>query len=68
MMNTMRPGNELGQHDGTPDSVAKDPEFYRDAHSDEAISENSEKQAGVKRIEAVSKTWTRSSLVVAYVT
>ncbi|EAT82205.1 hypothetical protein HBH56_107270 [Parastagonospora nodorum] len=67
-MNTMKPGDELGQHDGTPDSIAKNPELYRDAHSEEAISENSEKQAGVKRIEAVSKTWTRSSLVVAYVT
>jgi len=68
MMNTMRPSDEPGKFDATPDSIAKNPELYRDAYSNDAISESSGKQAGVKRIEAVSKTWTRSSLVIAYVT
>lgn len=68
MMNTSRPGHEPGKFGDSPDSIAKNPELYRDAYSNDAISESSEKQAGVKRIEAVSKTWTRSSLVIAYVT
>jgi SP family sugar:H+ symporter-like MFS transporter len=35
--------------------------------SDDASSDHSA-QAGVKRIEAVSKAWTKTSLIVAYVT
>lgn len=32
-----------------------------------SISSNDDTQAGVKRIEAVSQTWTTGSLVLAYV-
>ncbi|KAF2679633.1 MFS general substrate transporter [Lentithecium fluviatile CBS 122367] len=32
------------------------------------VSHNAEVQAGVKRIEAVSKSWTKTSLIIAYVT
>lgn len=34
----------------------------------ETSSQHSEAQAGVRRIEAVSKAWTKTSLIVAYVT
>jgi hypothetical protein len=34
---------------------------------DDSASELSEKQAGVKRIEGVSKAWTKTSLIIAYV-
>lgn len=54
---------------GTPDDLAKEADFGRDNYSpdvDETSSVGSEKQAGVKRIEAVSKSWTLLSLIVAY--
>jgi SP family sugar:H+ symporter-like MFS transporter len=56
---------------GTPNTFGKDAEPDRDTYSSdghETASETSEKQAGVKRIEAVSKSWTTTSLVIAYVT
>lgn len=58
-------------HTGTPDTFGKDTAIDRDAYSSDAndtASEMSEKQAGVKRIEAISKSWTKVSLFVAYVT
>lgn len=66
----MRPVDEMANN-STPDSIAKNPELHRNAYSSDdhdMASENSEKQPGVKRIEAVSKTWTKSSLIIAYAT
>lgn len=70
MKHTMRPADEMANN-STPDSIAKNPELQRDAYSSDdhdTASESSEKQAGVKRIEAVSKTWTKSSLIIGYAT
>jgi hypothetical protein len=39
-----------------------------DSRSSEESDNNEDAQAGVKRIEAVSKSWTTTSLVIAYVT
>lgn len=55
-------------HNGTPNTFGKDAEHERDASSNSDLSETGEKQAGVKRIEAVSKSWTKTSLIIAYVT
>jgi hypothetical protein len=54
---------------GTPDDLGKEADSGRDNYSpeiDDTSSVVSEKQAGVKRIEAVSKSWTLVSLIVAY--
>jgi SP family sugar:H+ symporter-like MFS transporter len=70
MKHTMRPADEMA-NSSTPDSIAKNPELHRDVYpsdDNDTASESSEKQAGVKRIEAMSKTWTKSSLIVAYAT
>ena len=49
-------------------NFGKDVEYNREqSPSDDTSSEHSA-QAGVKRIEAVSKAWTKTSLIVAYVT
>ncbi|KAJ4376037.1 hypothetical protein N0V83_001317 [Neocucurbitaria cava] len=56
-------------HNGTTDPYHKNPTLERDPYmSEDTASEFSEKQAGVKRIEAVSKAWTKTSLIIAYVT
>lgn len=70
---SMRRDNGEAAHDnGTLESFGKDQDTPRDTDvSSDALdsaSEISEKQAGVKRIEAVSKSWTKSSLIIAYVT
>lgn len=68
MKDSLGPNNGDANHSGTTDNFSKDAELHRDASStDGTTSENSEKQAGVKRIEAISKSWTTVSLVVAYV-
>jgi SP family sugar:H+ symporter-like MFS transporter len=70
---SMRRDNGEAAHDnGTAETFGKDRDTPRDTDmSSDALdsaSEISEKQAGVKRIEAVSKSWTKSSLIIAYVT
>lgn len=70
MKDSLRP-EDGPVHNGTPDAFGKDAELHRDTYlSDEndTASETSEKQAGVKRIEAISKSWTTTSLIIAYVT
>jgi SP family sugar:H+ symporter-like MFS transporter len=70
MKHSMRPADEMANN-STPDSISKGPELHRDVYpsdDNDAASEISEKQAGVKRIEAMSKTWTKSSLIIAYAT
>jgi hypothetical protein len=44
------------------------PSGYRSGDESDSGRSSEEVQAGVKRIEAVSKSWTFLSLVVAYVT
>lgn len=65
----MRPDN--GVVSTGSETYAKDAEPDHD-HSlnndSDSASDYSEAQAGVKRIEAVSKAWTKTSLIVAYVT
>lgn len=39
-----------------------------DSRSSQESDQSKDAQAGVKRIEAVSKSWTTTSLVIAYVT
>jgi len=51
--------------------VGKEHDPGRELYSSDGLdsaSENAEMQAGVKRIEAVSKAWTKTSLIVSYVT
>lgn len=70
MKDSLGPDNGDPNHSGTMDSFNKDAELHRDAYSSDehdATSENGVKQAGVKRIEAISKSWTTISLVAAYV-
>lgn len=53
----------------TPESISKDAQLLAsDGQLSCSSSETGEKQAGVKRIEAISKSWTTASLVIAYVT
>lgn len=63
----------------SPETFGKEGEgeIPRDANSSDGNVNNvnndtdsdfSVKQAGVKRIEAVSKSWTKTSLIIAYVT
>ena len=58
------------RHRDEHDTFGKEAEYDRDLPSDgnDSASINSEAQAGVKRIEAVSKAWTKTSLIIAYVT
>jgi SP family sugar:H+ symporter-like MFS transporter len=67
-----RDNGDVAPNNGTPESFSKDQDVPRDAYASsvalDSASETSEKQAGVKRIEAVSKSWTKSSLIIAYVT
>ena len=39
----------------------------REKHDDASSLSSTEAQAGVKGIEAISSTWTRSSLTIAYI-
>jgi hypothetical protein len=66
----MRHDNGGAVHNATPDALGKDADLNRDVYPssvDDSASELSEKQAGVKRIEGVSKAWTKTSLIIAYV-
>jgi SP family sugar:H+ symporter-like MFS transporter len=67
-----RDNDEVTHGNAAAESFGKDRDTPRDTDvsSDglDSASEKSEKQAGVKRIEAVSKSWTKSSLIIAYVT
>ncbi|OAK95394.1 siderophore iron transporter mirC, partial [Phaeosphaeriaceae sp. SRC1lsM3a] len=55
----------------SPETFGKEGEVPRErdeSDGNDTASEFSDKQAGVKRIEAVSKSWTKTSLIIAYVT
>ncbi|KAF2628516.1 MFS general substrate transporter [Macroventuria anomochaeta] len=69
MRTSMRP-NDGHSHDG--DEKAYDinapPSDYRSVDESDSRRSSEEAQAGVKRIEAVSKAWTLTSLIIAYVT
>lgn len=74
MQNPMRHGDGVVE---SPNPAAETGNFGKEHETDrdfyshdgfDSASENSEIQAGVKRIEAVSKAWTKTSLIVAYVT
>jgi hypothetical protein len=56
--------------DGKDGELAHDAYTRNAYHGDEydTASEYSDKQVGVRRIEAVSKSWTKTSLIIAYVT
>lgn len=63
--------NDDGAHNEERGRFGKDASGDRDLSSNneyETASETSEAQAGVRRIEAVSKAWTKASLIIAYVT
>lgn len=47
--------------------VHEPPSDYRSGDGSDSGRSSEDAQAGVKRIEAVSKAWTTASLVVAYV-
>lgn len=64
----MRTGKADVAANSTPNTFGKDAEPDRELSSSDDVSETSEKQAGVKRIEAVSKSWTKTSLIIAYAT
>jgi hypothetical protein len=68
MRTSMRAGDR-SSHDAdekTYDVHAPSPDYPSGGESDSGRS-SEDAQAGVKRIEAVSKAWTTVSLVVAYV-
>ena len=50
------------------DNSGKDVDENRDSSLSDHPSSEPPAQAGVRRIEAVSKAWTKTSLIVAYVT
>ena len=50
------------------DNFGKDVDGNRDSSLSDHPSSEPSAQAGVRRIEAVSKAWTKTSLIVAYVT
>jgi len=50
------------------DNFGKDVDENRDSSLSDHPSSEPPAQAGVRRIEAVSKAWTKTSLIVAYVT
>lgn len=70
MRDSMRSGQALDdsvlQNQTNHSDRGKDVEYSHEAFPSETSSEFST-QAGVKRIEAVSKAWTKTSLVIAYV-
>lgn len=70
MRNSLRPDDGVRHEEPTSGNFGKDEEYHRDQDSDgyDTASLESEAQAGVKRIEAVSKAWTKTSLIIAYVT
>lgn len=65
-----KPGTNGHGTDTAPvDTFGKEAELNREHYtSDDSASEHSNTQAGVKRIEGVSQAWTKTSLIVAYVT
>lgn len=70
MEHNMRLDNDGPIHNGTTNTFGKEADLPRDEYSSDENGSSStleEKQAGVKRIEAVSKSWTKTSLIVAYV-
>ena len=68
----MRSDEGLPQHTGVLHNETDRPEFGKDVdynHEGSSSDDNSSDlyaQAGVKRIEAVSKAWTETSLIIAY--
>ncbi|KAI4918870.1 hypothetical protein J4E85_009658 [Alternaria conjuncta] len=73
MRHSLRPGEATSPTDVVHNETdrgnfGKDIDYNRErSPSDDTSSEHSA-QAGVKRIEAVSKAWTKTSLIIAYVT
>lgn len=64
----MRP-NDVHSHDGDEKAYEVNaPSDYRSGDESDSRRSSEEAQAGVKRIEAVSKAWTSTSLIIAYVT
>lgn len=51
----------------TPNPRDKGHAYVRDADDQSSLSSSQEPQAGVKNIEAISQTWTKWSLIAAYV-
>ena len=49
-------------------NLGKDGDFNRERSLNDHTASDPSAQAGVRRIEAVSKAWTKSSLMIAYVT
>jgi hypothetical protein len=49
-------------------NFGKDVDYNRERSLNDDTSSEHSAQAGVRRIEAVSKAWTKTSLIVAYVT
>lgn len=70
MKDSMRPGQALDDpvlpYQANHPNSGNDAEYKHEGFSSETSSEVIT-QAGVKRIEAVSKAWTKTSLVIAYV-
>jgi hypothetical protein len=56
----------IGAGDAKDSDYGREPEQNSDTVETE--SQHSETQAGVKKVEAISKMWTMGGLVVAYVT
>lgn len=67
MRNSMR-SDGTHFHDGDEKAYnAHPPSDYRSGDESDSGRSSEEAQAGVKRIEAISKSWTLTSLIIAYV-
>jgi SP family sugar:H+ symporter-like MFS transporter len=67
MRQSTRPDEGVLHSETDRGNFGKDIDYdHEHSLSDDASSDHSA-QAGVKRIEAVSKAWTKTSLIVAYV-
>jgi len=70
MRHTMRDAPLAQATEAADHGHEKDADFDRFDSPDQSdsASDDTETQAGVKRIEAVSRSWTKASLIIAYVT
>jgi hypothetical protein len=68
MMKTTMRSDGGHSHGGDEKAYGANPPGYRSGDESDNGRSSEEVQAGVKRIEAVSKSWTLTSLIIAYVT
>jgi SP family sugar:H+ symporter-like MFS transporter len=68
MRHSVRPDEGVLHNETDRGNFGKDVDYNPDRSLSDDASNDHSAQAGVKRIEAVSKAWTKTSIIVAYVT